>query len=399
MNKTLLVMRHEFWRHIKRRSFIFAVLGLPAIMLLVAGGVILFFSQKAEEPVGVVDRAGVLMEPAVYQAINEDTIPFIFFVDETAVQSALSQKEIQAYILIPADYLESGRVTLYHQGDAFDEIGGEVADYLRTSLLAGGDPLLLERFRDNNLDVTFISLAPDSGSDSISGIILSFVIGFIFLIGIFSTSGFLIQAIVDEKENRTMEILITSLKPSQLIVGKIIGLVGLGFIQIAVWLGLAALGIAIAQANIPQFEPVTFSRSTVLVAVGWFVPFYVMIAALITAIGISITAVAEGQSIVAIINILSVFPLYFTGLIFESPNSALSVTLSLIPFSAPLTILTRTQLTTVPAWQYALSWGILAGTAVLALFLVSRLLEFGLLRYGKKLAFRNVIKAVRTNTN
>ena len=395
MNKTFLVMRHEFWRHVKRRSFIFAILGLPAIMLVVIGGIILFFNLKGEEPVGVVDRANVLMEPAAYRALDEDTVPFMIFEDETAVQTALAQKEIQAYIVIPADYLESGRVTLYHQGDAFDEIGGEVADYLRASLLADSDPLLLERFRDNNLDVTFVSLSPGRGIESVTDIIMPFIIGFIFLIGIFSTSGFLLQAIVDEKENRTMEILITSLKPSQLMVGKIIGLVGLGFIQIAVWLGLTAVAIAIAQANIPQFEPATFSRQTILVAVGWFVPFYVMIAALITAIGISITAVAEGQSIVAIINMLAVFPLYFTGLIVENPNSGLSVTLSLIPLSAPLTILTRTQLTQIPVWQYALSWGILAGTAVLALFLVSRLLEFGLLRYGKKLALRDVVHILR----
>ncbi len=397
MNKTFLVMRHEFWRHFTRRGFIFAVLGLPTIMVLVIGGMVLFFTSKSEEPAGVVDQAGIMMQPALYANIDDDAMPFVLFADETAAQAALDEKEIQAYFIVAADYLETSHVVLYHRGNIYDEIGGEIADYLRASLLADSDPLLLERFRDNSLDVTFVSLSENGGSGSVLDFMLPFIIGFIFLIGIFSTSGFLIQAIVDEKENRTMEILITSLKPSQLMVGKIIGLVGLGFVQIGVWLGLAALGIAIAQARIPQFEPITFSRSIIIMAAAWFVPYYVLNAALITAIGISITAVSEGQGMVGIINILSVFPLYFTGLILENPNSSLAVTLSMFPFSAPLTMLTRSQITAIPTWQLVASWGILAGTAVFALFLVSRLLQFSLLRYGKKVTWREVRQQLRGN--
>ena len=397
MNKTILVMKHEFWRHFKRRGFLFAVLGLPVMMFVIAGGVILFFTGKADEPVGVIDQAGILLEPAAYAAIEEDSMPFVMFSEETAVHNALMQKEVQAYFILPADYLQSGRVTLYHNGDTFDEIAGETADYVRASLLASGDPLLLERFRDNNLDINFRSLAESSEQKSEFGFILSFVIGFIFLIAIFATSGILLQAIVDEKENRTMEILVTSLKPTELMVGKVLGLVGLGFVQIAVWLGLVVLGLAIARANVPQFPSIAIGSSAILVAVAWFVPFYVMVATLISAIGISITAVAEGQQMVSIVSILSMFPLYFMGLIIENPNSTFALILSLIPFSSPLTMLTRTQVSTVPIWQLLLSWLILAGTAVFALYLAGRLLRFGMLRYGKKLTWREIRQQLRGN--
>ena len=395
MNKTRLVMRHEFWRHLKRRSFLFAVLGLPTIMLVVIGGIVLFFTGKAQDPVGAVDQVGILMDPAAYRVLAEDTTPFLVLGDEKAARSALAQKEIQAYFVIPANYLDTGRVTLYHQGDVFEGIGGEVANYLRASLLADSDPVLLARFRDNALDLTFISLSEDGRSNSPMAFMLPFVIGFCFLIATFSTSGSLLQAIVDEKENRTMEILITSLKPSELMIGKIIGLVGLGFIQIAVWLGLVFMALAIVRANVPDFPTITVAPNLILIAIAWFAPYYVLVAALITAVGISITAVAEGQHIVGIINILSIFPIYFTGLILENPNSGLSLVLSLIPFSAPLTVLTRSQLMTVPVWQLAASWAILAGTAVLSLFLVSHLLRLGLLRYGKKLTVREAVGAIR----
>jgi ABC-2 type transport system permease protein len=319
------------------------------------------------------------------------------FDDETAAHDALMQKEVQAYFILPADYLQTGHVTLTHNGNAYVEIAGEIADYLRTSLLASGDPLLLERFRDDSLDISFRSLAEAGEQKSELGFVLSFVVGFVFLIAIFSTSGLLLQAIVDEKENRTMEILITSLKPAQLMVGKVIGLVGLGFVQIIVWLGLVALGLAIARANVPQFPSIFISSSAILVAVAWFVPFYVIVAALISAIGVSITAVAEGQQMVGIISLLSMFPLYFSWLIIESPHSTFTLILSFIPFSSPLVMLTRTQVTTVPIWQLVLSWLILAGTAVLTLYLASRLLQFGLLRYGKKLTWREIRQQLRGN--
>ncbi|MEJ2746670.1 MAG: ABC transporter permease [Anaerolineae bacterium] len=390
-------MKHEFWRHFKRRGFLFAMLGLPIMIFAIGGGVILFFTSKADQPVGVVDQAGILLEPSAYAAIDEDSTPFIRYDTETAAHDALMHKDVQAYFILPADYLQTGHVTLYNNGDAFDDIGSVVADYIRTSLLAPGNPLLLERFRSGSLDITFHSLDESGGQKSELGFVLSFVVGFIFLIAIFATSGTLLQAIVDEKENRTMEILITSLKPTELMMGKVIGLVLLGFIQIAVWLGLVTLGLAIARARVADFPSFVVSPSAYFVAVAWFVPYYLMVASLISAIGISITAVAEGQQMVSIVSILSMLPLYFTWLIIENPNSTFTLILSLIPFSAPLTVLTRTQVTTVPIWQLVLSWLILAGTAVLTLYLASRLLQFGMLRYGKKLTWREIRQQLRGN--
>ena len=395
MNKTFLVMRHEFRRHVKRRSFLVAVFAFPAIMLLVIGGAIIFFSGKENEPVGVVDPASILMTPAAYHMIEENSVPFEQFASKQAAQTALDNKEIQAYLLLSPDYLTSGQLTLYHQGDAFDGIDSDVADYVRASLLAGADSDLMARFRDNRLGVTYVPLTEEDSSPNPLTFILPFMVGYIFIIASFSTSGLLLQAIVDEKENRTMEILITSLKPSQLMVGKILGLISLGLIQITVWLGLAVAGLAVARANVPQFPDIGIESTTILIAVAWFIPFYVISSALIAAIGVSITAVSEGQQIVGIVSMLSMSPMFFLGIILESPDSPMAVTLSLIPFTSPLTILGRSQLTTIPAWQYGVSWLLLIGTAVFAIYLVSQLLHMGQLRYGKKLTWREIAQAVR----
>lgn len=397
MNKTFLVMRHEFRRHIKRRSFIWAVLGMPLILAVIMAGVILFFAGKEDEPVGMVDLADVTIPTEDYtqfiEEMDDSSVPWVKFENEVAAQAALEADDIQAYALVPADYLSTGEVTLYHQGNTFDGISSDLAAYLRASLLAIGDESLQARLWQTP-DAKFISLGSDDSPNPFS-VIITFFIGFLFLIAIFSTAGFLIQAIVDEKENRTMEILITSLKPEELMVGKILGLVGLGFVQIAIWGALIVTGLLIAKSQIPQFPEFSVPMETAVIAIAWFVPFYVMIAALMTAIGVTVTAVSEGQQAASIISLLSMAPLYLTFVIIERPNSALSQALSLIPFSSPLTMLARTQVTHVSLGMLLLSWVILAGSAAMALFMVSKLLHFGMLRYGQKMSLREVVRVLR----
>ena len=397
MNKLFLVMRHEFWRHVKRRGFLFTVFGFPLLLFLIFGAIFLFFSGKEDEWVGVVDHAGVLLTPTEFNAssLSETTVPFLAFADESTAATALADGDIQAYVVIDADYLASGQITLYEEGDAYEGIRGDLNTYLRASLLAEEGESKVLRF-SRYPDVTFVSLAEESGRDNpIITFILPYLTGIIFIIAVFSTSGFLIQAVVDEKENRTMEILITSLRPEQLMIGKIIGLIGLGLVQMIVWAGFVIIGLLIARANITDFPSLDIPGRAILIVVAWFLPFYVMIASLMAAAGISVTAVGEAQQTVGIISILSSFPLYFIFLVIQNPNSPLSVTLSIVPFSSPLTILARSLVTDVPITQFALSWGLLLVTAVISVLLVSRLLRVGMLRYGQRLSLREVFSAVR----
>lgn len=389
--KIWLVIRYEFWRHVTRRGFLIGVFGLPLLFLLLMGGLSLFAERKADDPVGIVDRAGVARPPGALTAVPPLTTPIQPYRDEAAARQALDDGAIQAYLLIPADYLDGAQLTLYHRGETYDGLQGELRRYLRASLLAeaGVDPAVQRRL-NGEPSVAFVSLVEEDESFSFLSLLLPFLLGFIFLIAIFSSAGYLIQAVVDEKENRTMEILITSLTPEGLMAGKIIGLVGVGLVQIGAWLGLAAAGLFLIRYLIPDLPFLAIPPDVIVLALLWFLPFYLLVAALMTAIGVSVTDVSEGQQLVSVVSMLSMFPLYFTFLVLDSPDSPLSLTLSFIPFSAPITILSRTQVTAVPLWQLALSWTILAAAALLALWLVGRLLRSGMLRYGQKLSFREM---------
>jgi ABC-2 type transport system permease protein len=345
--------------------------------------------------VGVVDLSGRLLPAADYQPADGDSVPLLPFADAGTAKAALEEGEIQAYFVVPADYPTTSEVEYYHMGDSYEGATDDIDEYLRASVLAESDPAVAHRFSADPLSVNFVSLSEEERLGGAASFILPFAFGFIFVIGIFTTAGYLLQAIVDEKENRTMEILVTSLSPERLMIGKILGLVAVGLTQIGIWVAAGVIGYQIARANIPTIPDITIPFSDVAIAIAWFLPFYLLIACLMAAIGISVTATSEGQQASGILSLLCFSPYWFLALFIENPDSPLAVFLTLFPFSSAITLLMRWQFTDVPTWQLIVSWLILAASAALALFLVSRLLHLGMLRYGQRLSLREITASFR----
>lgn len=396
MKKGLYVARFEFLRHIKRPGFIWAVVGLPGILVLVSVGIIFFLSGGGEEPIGVIDNSGLMVNPDTYTPIDETELAIIAYNEEDDARSALADKTIQAYFVVPADYLESGAVTVYHEGSPNEDIYGTFNRYARTSLLQGTNPAVAARFTIDPLDVNFISLSEDPNEGNPLAILLPFLLGFMFVMAIFTTGGYLLQAVVDEKENRTMEIMVTSIKPEYMMIGKILGLVALGLVQLTIWIS-GALGLILYfRSRIPELAALTFPTETAVIALLWFIPFYLLIASVWSAIGLMVTEVSEGQQALGILSLLTMSPLWFVVLFLESPNSPLAVVFSFIPFTAPLSILIRQGAGDIPFWQFGVSWAILITSAVLAILAVSRLLRFGMLRYGKRVTLREFASHLRS---
>ena len=398
LRKTLLVARHEFRRYVTRRGFLAVVFGLPLLLIAVFVATALILTARAGDPIGVVDHSGRLSDPATYsQTLESGDAPLLSFDEESDACAALESEEIQAYAVIAAGYPVTARVELYHLGDASEEIYQDVDAYLRTSLLqqervpADAAALLAE----GSLDTQFISLREGNNQDPVTTFLFPFAAAFLILMSIFTTAGYLLQTVVDEKENRTMEILVTSLSPGQLITGKITGLVALGLVQTAVWTGTVVGILLMARSRWPILKTIQLPTDILLITLIWFLPFYLMMACFMAAIGVSVTEVSEGQQASSVVTLLAAVPLWFTPALLTIPDSPLAIALSLFPFSAPLTILVRWSLTDIPAWQLALSWLILAGTAAFALWLVGRLLHFGMLRYGQRLSLREITRVIR----
>jgi ABC-2 type transport system permease protein len=394
VTKMLLVARHEFWRHVTRRGFLFAIIGLPLLLMLIMGGSIWFFASGVREPVGVVDWSEQLLPVADYTPAQPRLVPLRAYEDETAARQALERGDLQAYFVVPPEFPGRYEVTLYYLEEPHEAIHPAFRRYLRASLLQGVDPAVAQRFTGTAADVTFVSLGEERGRGNPITFIVPYFFSLLSVIAIFTTGGYLLQAVVDEKENRTMEILITTVSPTQLMSGKIIGLVGVGLVQMGVWSAGLLLLYLVLQAYMPGLAAIRVPLSTVIVALAWFGPFYLLVATLMAAIGISVTSVSEGQQATGFISLMSMAPLWFLFIFLNSPNSPLAVALSLFPLTAPISMLVRWQVTEVPAWQLLVSWLLLASTAVFSLFLVSRLLRVGMLRFGQPLRFREALGAL-----
>jgi ABC-2 type transport system permease protein len=207
-----------------------------------------------------------------------------------------------------------------------------------------------------------------------------------------TSGGYLLQAVVEEKENRTMEILITSVTPRQLMTGKIIGNIGVGLTQLVVWLIFAWIGLNIAGQFFPVVQDISISTDYIAVLMLVFLPSFVMVAAIMAAIGATMTEAKEAQQISSLFSLPMMIPYYLSSTIMMNPNGTLAIFLSYFPITAPITLIMRMGFTVVPAWQIAINIAILVLFAILAIWFAGKAFRMGMLRYGKKLSFKDVLR-------
>jgi len=397
MKKFWLVFKHEYMRHVLTKRFILAVLSVPLFIGLSIGlGFLSVVLGTDYTPVGIIDRSGVLAEPLSYPEGNRGPLEFTkfnFYSDETQAQSALDNEEIQGFYVIGPDYLKDGLITLTAIKALDSEVTGDFANLLRANLIKTQPADLRVRLM-NGPEITIHSLADSRSVDpsNILALIMPILAGILFVVVINISGGYLLQAVVEEKENRTMEIILTSVSPDQLMAGKIIGNLSVGLTQLLIWLAAAGIGVVFFANLETQLGGTEMLRSYLLVLVVTFIPAFIMIAALMAMVGATATEAREAQQIAGFFSIPIFMPLWFITVILEHPDSALAVGFSLFPLTSPLTLPVRVAISTVPAWQIALSLGILIVCAVGAVWLASRAFRLGMLRYGKKLSLRELVR-------
>ncbi len=398
MKKTFFIARYEYWRFARRKGFIFVVLGLPLLLLLAFAVIFLVFSGQARRPVGAVDETGILIAPAAYADIDAAP-PFIIYATAAEARTALDEEDVQAYFVITAAYLTTGEVQVFHAGDASEALNVEISDYLRASLLAGSDVAdeLAFRLGSGTIDTQFISLLEERSGNEIASFLFPFFLGLLMMMAIFTTGGYMLQAVVDEKENRTMEILLTSVSPEQLMTGKMAGLVSLGLTQTLVWAGFLMIGFMIVRASVPELNQIVPPFDLIALGVTWFVPYYIIFSSFMAIVGLSVTEVSEGQQAAGIFSVLAALPFWFMVLLITAPDSTVAIALSLIPFTSPFSMLIRYGLTSIPIWQLVLSWLLLAGTALFTIYLVGQVMRLGMLRFGQRLTVRQIVRGIRSS--
>jgi ABC-2 type transport system permease protein len=394
-----LVARNEYRRTVLRRAFLIATLAIPVAIVALVGLVFLMMrSTEDRRPVGYVDQAGIMN--ASLQATLPDAgkrIEIRAFAGEEEALAALNAGQIQGFFVLPAGYPAALNTKLYVMKGTLDSRAwGQFDDLVRASLLAAyPDDVRARLWEGASVTVHDTSSGRQFSQGAVVNIILPFVASAFFFIATMMASGYMLEAVAKEKENRTMEILLTSVTPGQLIGGKALGLLAATLTQLAVYAVAAVAALVILAPLVPELQQIAVPWGYLGMMGLLFLPAYVLFAAIMLAIGSAVTEVQQGQQMSGILNLVFMAPLFALTLLFSNPSHPLLVFLSLFPPTSFLMLSLRWGLGSIPVWQIGLGWGLLVASAVGMVWVAVRVFRAGVLIYGQPLRLKAVWAALR----
>jgi ABC-2 type transport system permease protein len=384
MKKTVLVMLNEVGTSMRRMQFIIMAVGLPLVAGLAALIIILLNpdgtqSPQSSPPVEMVQTEvdGFVDTGGLIQALPGDLPPgmFVQYEDAAAAQAALEAEEISGYYLIPADYASSGELTYVRDeyNPASDRLSTGAMEWVLFSNLVGDAEMAASVWRP--LDVRETALQgsePEAEESWIVDLFPTLMTLILYMVILMPASG-LVNAITDEKKNRILEVLMSSLSPDQLLTGKILALGLLGLLQTALWVGVlwAVVRFGGVSLNIPS----GFELPTSMLVWAFVYGFlgYCMYGAQLAGLGALVPDLkdARGASFILLSPMIIVYMLM--TVIFVAPNGAYALIMSFFPLTAPVGMIARMTATSVPLWQAVLAAVIQALTALLIVRLVARM--------------------------
>ena len=407
MHKTWLVARHEFSVTVGRLSYRIFAAAVPALMMLGFVAVAVFTIVHSDDPpdgdapadptasavaVGYVDRTvGEDGGPLFTGFRRQGDATFTPYPDREAAVRAGREGRVDRLFLFPADYLRTGTVVEV-KGAGLSERGQipELRRFIVENLSAGRiGPERIERIVSPYqlatlaLDATG---APTDDDDRFVDRIVFVVIGWLLIISAFTAAGYLLQGLSEEKENRIMEVLLSSIKPEHLMFGKLVGLGAAGLLQMGIW---TAAGVAFVLALRPlvDYPPelaAAPSPGALLLALTYFLLGYALLGSLQAAIGAVTTNSRAAGNIAAFVILPAMAPLWFVAVLIETPDGTLARILSFIPVTAPVTSLLRLSLGGMPASDVVVSLAGLSLSVGVVVWLATRLFRAYLLTYGQR---------------
>jgi ABC-2 type transport system permease protein len=408
MKKTWIVFKTEFINTVTRRSFLLTLILVPLVPALILGGISLFGGDEGDSgsgtlfqpsqgdslPDGYVDLSGIIKQ--LPPGLDSDFL--VEFDNQDTAKDAILADEIQGYFLIEKDFLNTGKMKYFREDFnplTATETAGIIDAVIRYNLLEG-DLQQLEAF-SYPVQVNRIDLSPEieeRDSDNPLAFYVPYGVSMLFYVVIITSASLLMSSIAKEKENRVMEILMSSIKPIQLFTGKILGLGVVGLLQMVLWLGSAILMLRLGGGtlNIPQ--NLQLPPGILIWGVVFFILGYLVYASIMAGIGAFVPNVKEASQATFYVIMPLLIPLILVGVITEAPNAMLPTLLSLIPFTAPTTILTRMAVSPVPLWQLLVAIVLLILTIFILIRAVAGLFRAQILLTGKEFNLGTYIKTL-----
>jgi ABC-2 type transport system permease protein len=460
MSKIGIIIAREYSTRVKKKSFIIGTLLVPilfATMIVVPMLIAMYSSDNKVRTIAVSDASGVVAQKL------EDKENIRYSIVESSVADKIKEDLPSSgtyYALLQIselDSLNNADVAIYCKEQVSislkDQIQSQVNQILSANKLASYDIPDLDKVMENIRNTSHVKTL-QVGDDDKEGketsvgayMAIGYISSFIIYMFIFMFGSMVMQGVIEEKNNRIIEVIVSSVKPMQLMIGKIVGIALVALTQFVAWIvltflivtavsvftgrstaslaqqsaqaqvapagigggaaDLSALGIdeAAVQADssavsegMNAMAPIlnTLKQMNILGIIGTFLIYfilgYLLYASMFAAVGACVDNQADTQQLLWPITIPLIIGLFIMMSAFQNPNSTIAVWGSIIPFTSPMVMVARFAYG-VPTWQYLLSIALLAGTFLLMGWISGKIYRIGILSYGKKAGWKEIFK-------
>lgn len=430
LRQILLVLKREYLTKIKSKAFILATLLIPLGMVafITVMFTIMLWESDTQHIIGIVDETNQVV--AQLEKIDSETYVNLSDLAEDSLRSLVVAREIEGYIQLSDSNVVSGKnPELVYGGSGGIKLQSDIRSDLREAIRQ----VRLQRANVSQdikniyessiaLDTRKLTKEGEETEDNtgfLTGIGLA--MGIIIFTGLFGYGGLLTRSVIEEKTNRIIEVIASSVKPIELLLGKMAGIGALALTQIGFWLltffGLSAAAAPIAalvmqsnmeelselsrqsgQSETPQLAFLNFPEIDPMIYVYFLVFFilgYLIYSALFAAIGAAVDSETDTQQFMAPIMLPIMLAYFIMFQAMENPDGSLAVVGSLIPFFSPIVMITRIAITDVPFWQIGSSILFMAVTFMGTMWLSAKIYSVGILSYGKSANFKELWKWIK----
>ena len=434
MNKLRLIIAREYMSIVGRKSFIFMTIGLPLLFILVAAvpAILAYFNDKGSDTqqIAVIDETG-RYAAALHSA---DMYNFVAVRGDTVTNAREFYDKagggLDAIVIIPRNVDSTGVVNIFSEGTITPALASTVrsalTDTIENAHLADmGIPNLQEMIDKAHVDVDVRSIKwseqgeQESSTDAAMG--LGLLLSFITYMFVLMYGAMIMTSVIEEKTNRIVEVVVSSCRPFQLMLGKIIGVGLVGLTQMAIWIALLAivgtiagsvLGISSMPTDAISAEQMasaadmgaieSIMRQTLSINYGpiilnfvlYFIGGYLLYSSLFAGLGSAVDQASDSSQFTTPVILIMIIALYAGIACMDNPTGPMAVWCSIIPFTSPVVMMVRLPFG-VPTWQLLLSIGLLFATALAIVWIAARIYRRGILHYGQKTSFGTLFKWIK----
>ena len=430
MNKLCLIIAREYMSIVGRKSFILMTLGMPLLFILIMAIPVglAYLNDKGSDT----QQIAVIDETGRYAAAlkSDDMYSFVAIKGDTVTNARefydKANGSLDAIIIIPRDVDSTGMVDIFSEGTITPALVSNVrnvlADTIETAHLAAmGIPNIEQLVEQAHVDVDVRSIKwseagdeQESSTDAAMG--LGLMLSILTYMFVLMYGAMIMNSVIEEKTNRIVEVVVSSCRPFQLMLGKIIGVGLVGLTQMAIWIILLAIvgtvaGSALGWTGVQAPSPEAIAKvqdmgamqaimqqvmsinyvPIVLNFILYFIGGYLLYSSLFAGLGSAVDQPSDSSQFTTPVILIMIIAFYAGMACMENPSGPMAVWCSIIPFTSPVVMMIRLPFG-VPFWQLALSLALLFGTALAITWLAARIYRRGILHYGKKASFGDLFK-------